>query len=211
MKAMRITIGVILGFCILLPSSLAAQTAAVAAPAAMIKPGDVVRVTVWRKPELSGEFEVAADGSIRHPLYQAVQVAGVPLPTAEARMQAFLEQYETNPSFVIEPLFRIAVSGEVRLPSVYTLSPEVTVAQAISHAGGLTDRSMIRRVRLFREDQELIVDLTRPDEGLGQLPIRSGDQIVVDQRRSVFREYVAPVASIAGALASILNVYLRNR
>jgi polysaccharide export outer membrane protein len=208
---MRTIICVLLLTGLLAPHTSPAQTAAVAAPAAMIRPGDIVRVTVWRKPELSGEFEISADGSIRHPLYQAVQVAGVPLPTAEARMHAFLEQYETSPSFVIEPLFRIAVSGEVRQPSVYTLSPEATVAQAVAQAGGFTDRSKVNRVRLYRGDRELIVDLSRPDEGLGRMPIRSGDQIMVDRRGSVFRDYIAPVASIAGAVAAIVNVYLRNR
>ncbi len=208
---MRTIIGIFLLATLCAPYSAPAQTASVAAPVAMIRPRDVVRVTVWRKPELSGEFDIAADGSIRHPLYQAVQVAGVPLTTAESRLHSFLEQYETSPNFVLEPLFRVTVGGEVRQPSVYTLSPEVTVAQAVARAGGFTDRSMVRRVRLFRGNQELVVDLTRPDEGLGQLPIRSGDQIMVDRSRSVFRDYVAPVASIAGAVAAILNVYLRNR
>lgn len=196
---------------ILAPTVLPAQTAEVAAPVAMLRPGDVVRVTVWRNPELSGEFDVAADGSLRHPLYQAIQVAGVPLSTAEARLRDFLRQYESNPNFTLEPLFRVAVSGEVRQPSIYTLSPEMTVAQAVALAGGFTDRSMVNRVRLYREDQVWTIDLTRPDEGMGRLQIRSGDQIVVDRRRSIFRDYVAPVASIAGAVAAILNVYLRNR
>jgi polysaccharide export outer membrane protein len=193
------------------PPTILAQTKAATPPAITIKPGDVVRVTVWRKPELSGEFEVGADGTIRHPLYQTIEVAGVPLPTAESRLRSFLQQYETNPSFILEPLFRVTVGGEVRMPNVYTLSSEATVAQAVAQAGGFTERSMVRRVRLYRGNQELFVDLTRPDDGLAQQPIRSGDQIVVDRQRSVFREYVAPVASIAGAIAAIVSVYIRTR
>jgi polysaccharide export outer membrane protein len=208
---MRTSSVILLSLALLAPHTALAQTTTVAAPAAMIRPGDVVRVTVWRKPELSGEFEVGADGSIQHPLYRAVQVAGVPLELAESRLHTFLEQFEANPNFVLEPRFRVSVGGEVRQPNIYNLSPEETVAQAIARAGGFTERSMARRVRLFRGEEEFVIDLTRPEAGLSQLPIRSGDQIVVDRRRSVFREYVAPMASIAGAVAAIVNVYLRNR
>src|SRR5690349_4287754 len=35
----------------------------------VLAPGDSVRVVVWRKPELSGDFIIAPDGSITHPLY----------------------------------------------------------------------------------------------------------------------------------------------
>lgn len=97
------------------------------------------------------------------------------------------------------------------MPNVYTLSSEATIAQAVAQAGGFTERSMVRKVRLYRGDREYLVDLTRPDEGLAHQPIRSGDQIVVDRQRSVFREYVAPVASIAGAIAAIVSVYIRTR
>jgi hypothetical protein len=32
-----------------------------------LRPGDVVRIDVWQKPELSGEFRVGIDGSLVHP------------------------------------------------------------------------------------------------------------------------------------------------
>lgn len=208
---MRSIVGVLCLFGLFAPPTSSAQTKAAAPPSIMIRAGDILRVTVWRQPELSGEFEVGPDGRIRHPLYQSVEVTGVPFTTAESRLRTFLQQYEANPSFIVEPLFRVTVGGEVRMPNVYTLSSEATVAQAVAQAGGFTERSSLRKVRLFRGDQAFTVDLTRPDEGLAQQPIRSGDQIVVDRQRSVFREYVAPVASIAGAIAAIVSVYIRTR
>src|SRR5205807_6485967 len=49
----------------------------------VLTPGDSVWIMVWRKPEFTGEFAVAADGSISHPVYRAVVVGGVPLATAQ--------------------------------------------------------------------------------------------------------------------------------
>lgn len=204
-------IGFLLGIHLLSPPAASTQTKAGELPSASLKPGDMVRITVWRKPELSGEFEIAMDGTIRHPLYRAVDVAGVPLATAESRLSEFLRQYELEPAFVIEPLLRIAIGGEVRQPNAYALPPEVTISQAVARAGGYTERGNPSQVRLIRDGQEIIIDLSRPYDGWGQLPIRSGDQIIVDRRASIFRDYVAPVASIAGAVAAIVNVYLRSR
>ena len=176
---------------------------------AMLAPGDMVRIEVWRQPELSGEFAIAADGSIRHPLYRDVQVAGVPLTTAEERLRSFLRQFETTPQFVISPLLAVAVGGEVRQPSLYTLPPEVTIAEAVARAGGPTERGRLSRVRLLRDGRELKLDLTQPDAELAQMPIRSGDQILIGRRRDIWRDYIAPAASVTGAVASVVVAITR--
>ncbi|HKG91040.1 MAG TPA: polysaccharide biosynthesis/export family protein [Gemmatimonadaceae bacterium] len=200
------------------PREVAARAGAATGPlsvldpaALVLAPGDAVRITVWRKPELSGEFVVATDGSLTHPLYRVVRVGGVPLTTAEERVRVFLEQLEVNPQFVVEPLLRVAVGGEVMRPNLYTLRPETTIAMAVAMAGGNTERGRRDRVRLLRGHEEIILDLTRPEVGAAQMPIRSGDQILVDRRHAVFREYVAPAITVAGATAAILNAIFRYR
>ncbi|HEV8399062.1 MAG TPA: polysaccharide biosynthesis/export family protein [Gemmatimonadales bacterium] len=174
-----------------------------------LRPGDAVRITVWRKPEMSGEFAVAADGSLTHPLYRALRVTGIPLATAEARLRTFLQQYETNPEFVMEPLLHVAVGGEVVRPNLYTLRPETSVSDAVALAGGPTERGRRDRVRLLRDGSEVVLDLTTPQPGYATTPIRSGDQILVDRKRAVFRETIGPIVMVAGATAAILNVILR--
>lgn len=176
-----------------------------------LRPGDAVRITVWRKPELSGEFAVAGDGSLTHPLYRALRVTGIPLATAEGRVRTFLQQFETNPEFVIEPLLHVAVGGEVVRPNLYTLRPETSVSDAVAMAGGPTERGRRDRVRLLRDGSESVLDLTRPQPGVAATPIRSGDQILVDRKRALFRETLGPIITVAGATAAILNVILRAR
>lgn len=182
---------------------------AVPAAAPVLNPGDVVRITVFRKPELSGEVVIAADGTLRHPLYRDIPVVGLALTDAEARIRERLSRYEVNPQFVIEPLLRVSVSGQVRQPSLYSLAPETTVAQAVALAGGVTDQGRMDRVRLIRGGQEIRVDLQSTREGPAQSPVRSGDQIVVDRRVNVFREYIAPSGGIAAALVALINLVTR--
>jgi polysaccharide export outer membrane protein len=183
---------------------------AIAADGVALNPGDVVRITVWRKPELSGEFVVGSDGTVSHPLYRGVRVTGIPIETVEARLREFLTTLEANPQFVLEPLLRIAVSGEVRQPNVYTLRPEISLAQAVAIAGGPTERGRRDRVRLLRQNHESVVDLRRADGAGAGMPVRSGDQILVEQRRAVFRDFIAPAVNVLGATAAIVSVILYN-
>ena len=177
----------------------------------MLRPGDAVRVTVWRKPEMSGEFVVAPDGGLRHPLYRAVSVGGIPISAAETRLRAFLATLESSPQFVFEPLYRVLVAGEVDQPGILLIDQGTLIVQAVAVAGGTTDRARTDRVRLLRAGEVITIDLTKPEQGTAQLPIRSGDQIFVDRRSTVFRDYVLPIISVAGATAAILNVFLRSK
>lgn len=194
---------------LLVLSFLAAPAPAAAQSPIVLSPGDRVRLTVWRNPELSGEFDVARDSTIRHPLYQSVRVAGIPIAEAEARLRELLQQFAANPQFVLEPLFRVSVGGGVREPSLYTLAPETTIAQAIWMAGGPTERGRLERVRLLRDGRAFSVDVSRPGRGGGETPVRSGDQIIVSRRSFIFRDYIAPAASITGAVGVIVSIFLR--
>ena len=175
-----------------------------------LRPGDVLRVNVWRMPELSGEFTISPDGTIGHPLYRQVNITGKGMRQVEQELITMLSGLTTAPQLVIEPRVRVSVGGEVRLPNLYTVSPLTTIAEAVAIAGGASERGKTDRVRVFRNNQELIVDLTKPEAGLAQQPIRSGDQIYVDRRTNVFRDYIAPAGSITAALAAIANIIMSN-
>lgn len=189
------------------PASLLAQGQPGSTTVAL-NPGDVVRITVWRKPELSGEFVIAGDGTISHPLYRDVRVTGIPLDVVETRLREFLARLEANPQFVVEPLLRVAVSGEVRTPNLYNLRPETSVSQAVAIAGGPNERGRRDRVVVMRQNQQTIVDLRHPDASGAGMLVRSGDQILVEQQRAVFRDVIGPVLNVLGATAAVVSVIL---
>ncbi len=180
--------------------------------------GDSVRIVVWRKPELSGDFVIAPDGSITHPLYRTVRVAGVPYATAEANLRRFLSGFEENPQFVMEPLVSVAVSGEVARPQIYALRPEMSIGEAVARAGGARERGAPNRTRVLRLDpsgrqQQFILDITNPEGGASGFHVRSGDQIIVPERRNFFKDVLLPTLGVIGSLASLgllIDRYSRN-
>jgi polysaccharide biosynthesis/export protein len=176
----------------------------------VLRPGDMVRITVWRKPDLSGDFAVTADSLIGSPFYMDIRVAGIPLPTVAERVRAHVALFESDPRVLVEPLLRFSVSGEVRQPNLYSAGPATTVSQAVMQAGGPTMFANLQQVVVWRGGDALKVDLTRPDIGVANTAILSGDQIVVPRRVSVMRDYIAPAASIIGAAAAVTNIILRR-
>jgi protein involved in polysaccharide export with SLBB domain len=173
----------------------------------VLRPGDVLRITVWRHPELTGEFTIGPDSVLVHPVYQVVKVGGAPLGVARERLRGLLTTYERDVQLVIEPLFPVTVAGEVRQPNLYRLAEGTTVAQAIALAGGPTERGRLEKVRLIRRDGETAMNLVRNYARYETLPVASGDQVLVARRSgfNVLRDVVLPVASLTAAVAAVIS------
>jgi polysaccharide export outer membrane protein len=189
---------------------LLAQSQDAAGDALSLQPGDSVRIVVWQQPQFSGGYAVESDGSIGHPLYRAVKVAGVPFAAAEARLQEFLQRFTPNPQFVFEPLLRVTIGGEVRDPKPLALRPGTTVSQAVSQAGGLTEFARRDRVRVRRGASEFLVDLTRPGPQYAQMPIHSGDELLIERRPAFFRNVFLPTATLLGTAAALVTAITRK-
>ncbi|TVR60855.1 MAG: hypothetical protein EA422_13405 [Gemmatimonadales bacterium] len=171
-----------------------------------LRPGDVVRVQVWRQEEFSGEFFITDDGRIAHPLYRRIYAVRRPVSEVEDSIRLFLSEFEAEPNFVIEGFFQVAVGGQVRQPDIHTLRPGTTVVEAVARAGGVTEQGSLDRVILRRDAAEYRLDLTDTSGEARRLTIRSGDELVVERRRSTFRDYVLPAISVAGSIASIVRL-----
>ncbi len=174
-----------------------------------LNPGDQIRIAVWRQPEFSGDFVVSGDGTVAHPLYREIQVTGMPISAVEERLRTFLTKYIATPQFVIQPLVKIILRGEVRVPNLYSVPPETTVAQAVVLGGGPTESGRLDRIRVIRDGGEIAVDLSDPRSTAATLQIRSGDQILVTRRRNIFRDYVGPTFAIAGTVIGVVNIFVR--
>jgi len=66
----------------------------------------------------------------------------------------------------------------VKNPGEYVIRSQMTVRQAITLAGGITDRGSTRRIQIIRivDDKETTIDVDQ------QKPIQPGDTIVVRER-----------------------------
>jgi len=171
-----------------------------------LRPGDVLRIAVWRQPDFSGEYVINPDSTVAHPLLQAVRVGGVPLAVVRARLRDFLLAYEQNPRFVVEPLYPVVVAGEVHEPGLVTLPRGTTLSQAVARARGPTERGRLDRVTLLRGGKSFSLNLLSEDQRIAVMPVVSGDQVFVGRRSdfNLVRDVISPIASVSAAVAAIL-------
>src|SRR3954466_7957903 len=93
------------------------------APGYRFNPGDLVRVSVWREPELDRQALVQPDGTISFPLVGQVTAAGGPPAGGQADIVGRIEQYIPEPVVTVELLEargnKVYVIGEVTRPGEY--------------------------------------------------------------------------------------------
>ncbi|HEV2147379.1 MAG TPA: polysaccharide biosynthesis/export family protein [Longimicrobiaceae bacterium] len=190
----------------LAPVSLSAQAGTGGEP--VLRPGDRVAIEVYRNREMSGTFTVAPDSTLLHPVFRGVRVAGVPQGVAEARVREALRRFDADPMFSFGPEYRVFVGGHVREQNQFFL-PEVSVAQAISRAGGSTAPDRRYRLRFVRDGRQTVVNLADPAATeILQQPIRSGDQVVIEERPSFSRTYLDPAIRVVQTVGTVLSAYV---
>jgi protein involved in polysaccharide export with SLBB domain len=172
------------------PASAQSPTVTQAASAqgfasSVLRPGDVLRLRIWREPDLSGEFPVDERGMVTFPKLGLIRVTDEPFDALKARIISSYATYITQP-VEVTALFRVRVLGAVRTPGIYRVEPAMTLSDAIALAGGVTSAAKTDQVRLIRDGQALNAPLS-PSAVLAETPLRSGDQLFVPQRSWVSR------------------------
>lgn len=168
-----------------------------------LRPGDVVRLRIWREPELSGDFVVNEDGEALLPRLGAVPVAGREPAALKRDVTAGYARYLQNPTVEIVLLRRVQILGAVRNPGLYPVDPTMTVSDALALAGGATTEGDPHRVVLIRDGRRLPVPL-EGRTALAASSLRSGDQIYVDQRSWLSRNTGVATAVITGVVSLII-------
>jgi polysaccharide export outer membrane protein len=164
-------------------SQSTAKSGAIAAQgmtASALRPGDALRVRVWREPELSGEFTIDESGVVTLPKLGPVRAVDESVGALKARVIASYAAFITQP-VEVTPLLRVRVLGAVRTPGLYRVEPIMTLADAIALAGGTTPEGSTGRVRLVRDGRTIDAALS-PQAPLAESPLRSGDQLFVPER-----------------------------
>ena len=177
-------------------------------PEVGLKPGDAVRVDIWEEPTLTGEFLVSPKGTVVFPLLGERDVAEKAPSEVETQLAAEYRQYLENPSVKVTALRRIAILGEVRLPSLYMVDATITLTEALAMAGGLSPAGNENDIRLVRNGQVLVQSL---DAGrtVGATPIQSGDQILVGQRSWAARNFNLILGTATSLTISTLYILYR--
>ena len=177
----------------------------------VLRPGDAVKLTVWKAPEFDGEFAVLPNGTLAHPYLRDLVIAGMSLTEVQAALERRVRTENAFAQVVVQPLLRVIVGGEVRTPNLYRNPAGTSVAEAIILAGGTTEWANPRRVTLVRDGRSIILDLTAPTGPASRIAVESGDQLLVARRGLTFRESVLPYVTVLGSAASIATLIIRSR
>jgi polysaccharide biosynthesis/export protein len=118
--------------------------------------GDRVNINFFNVPEYSGEYQVAADGSVNLPVVGGASLTGLTLQEAGSFIASLYQSELAHPRVTVNLVTRrplqVSIIGEVGQPGLYTISADQSaqVIQAIQTAGGFTQSANLRQVQIRR-------------------------------------------------------------
>lgn len=201
-----------------LPTPAAAQAMADARPATasrdtladILRPGDVVRLRVWREPDLTGEFAVDETGAVVLPKIGPMSVTADAPTVVKSKIIASYSKFLSHTAIDVTFLRRIQVLGAVRQPGVYPIDPTMTISDVLAVAGGMTRDGDPEHLELRRDGKRLLGAI--PDKSLiTESRVRSGDQIYVPERSWMRRKsgFLVGVA-LSAAVTAVVTRAIRH-
>ena len=173
-------------------------TTPITVPELTIGPGDLLDVTMFEDPELSGHFRVDANGDVVVPLIGRIHVAGLTAEQAETRIEkgyvtagiltpdsshatVFIAEYATQ---------GIVVNGEVKSPGVYPALGVRMLNDVIAAAGGVTPLAASKVIITHRNAPGNPVTVNYNPEALHpevpHIQVFPGDSIMVPKAGIVY-------------------------
>jgi protein involved in polysaccharide export with SLBB domain len=144
-------------------------------------PGDVVRVKIWREPDLSGDFGVDESGVAVFPKIGGLPVGRLTSDSVKALLVAGYARFLQDPSVELTFLRRVQVLGQVKNPGLYHVDATMKVTDVLAMAGGVTSVGNTKNIELWRDGKCVAVELSAAS-AMTDLSLHSGDQLQVSQR-----------------------------
>ena len=150
-------------------------------------PGDAVYIDIYGASQKTVESTVSPDGFVTVEGYGPVQVSGLTVEQANARLRSTLgSRYSSSQIKLTVGETRsimVNVMGEVKAPGTYTLSAFATVFHALYMAGGTNDLGTLRNIKVYRNNRLVsvvdIYDYMLNGKLTGNVRLADNDVIVV--------------------------------
>jgi polysaccharide biosynthesis/export protein len=182
-----------MAFCLLCSIWFGAAPAT-AQPEYLLAPGDILKISVFKNPDLSLDVRVSESGAIGYPLIGSVPVKGLTLPAAEGKIAQMLR----DGGFVVNPQVNIlltegfgnlvSVIGEVNKSGRYSVdsagghvSGMLAAAGGVAPTGGeIVSVSGARNGKPFRRDVD-IVKMSSTGNPADDIELYGGDTLYVNR------------------------------
>jgi polysaccharide export outer membrane protein len=176
-----------------------------------IGPLDVLEISVFGVPELSGQVEVSDNGNIQLPLLGETPVAGkTPEELQQYLISSLGAEYLQNPQVrVTVKEFRsrnVTVSGAIGSPGIYPLKGETTLLQVVAIAGGFKEASDSTVLVLRNRGGKRMAarfDVSAIETGRAADPLVQGGDTIVAGESTIKKAYQGFLKAlpVAGAFA----------
>lgn len=156
-----------------------------------VKPGDVLKVSVWKEPELQSPVLIEPDGTFSFPLCGLIDARDKTVAQLQQEISTKLARYISGPVVTVS-LTRISgnrvyVIGQVTKPGAFVVNPRVNVMQAIAMAGGTTPFASLGNIKVIRQaangGQEALPfnynDVVHGNDLSQNITLEAGDVVVV--------------------------------
>ena len=155
-----------------------------------VAPGDVLRIAVWKEPELSTEVFVRLDGMITVSVVGDVRAAGKTTEQiateVRTKLRSVLEVPQVTVTVAQAVSARFYVVGEAAVSGAFPLTGRITILQALALAGGFREFAKRDRIVVIRERrgqrQAIVFNFRDLEAGVNleqNIAVEAGDTLVV--------------------------------
>ena len=173
--------------------------------------GDQIEVNVFGEPDLSRTVTIKPDGIVALPLVNQVKASGKTAAQLQAELTKLYGKYLRAPSVsVIVRQFRmhrVYVMGEVTRPGRYDITDDMNVLDAVTAAGGVTDKANLDSVQLSRvengKSKAIPIKMSQVVQGKDpaqNVKLQDGDLLYVPRRGMTILEILQSILSLRGLL-----------
>ena len=150
-------------------------------------PGDAVIIDIYGASQKTIQSTVSPDGEVTIEGYGPVNVSGLTVAQANARLRNTLgSRYRSSRVKLTvgqTKTIMVNVMGEVKAPGTYTISAFATVFHALYMAGGTNDLGTLRNIKVYRNNRLVTVvdiyDYILNGKLTGNVRLADNDVIVV--------------------------------
>jgi polysaccharide export outer membrane protein len=172
-------------------------------------PADEIAIRVVGQPDYSlDRVKISPIGQIYHPLIGDMDVVGRTIDGLARKLTSDFSTYLINPKVSVALLTaqsaKVGVIGEVGKPGIMVMAEPMTVLDALTAAGGVTESAGKSEITLLRQTSDgrlhtVHINLKRilqakaePDENL---TLRAGDTLIVHANT---RKKIQNIVAVAG-------------
>lgn len=152
-----------------------------------IGPEDVLMIDVWKEPDLSGLVQVRPDGRISPRLVAEMEVAGLTPDALSEKLRAEFGKMVLNP--IVQVVVREVrsrkyyLNGNVSRSGAFPLVVPITVLEALTLAGGLSEWADKKNIIIMRGDKRFrfnYKDVIKGKNMSQNIYLENGDFVIVE-------------------------------